>query len=78
MIKFDEAVVLLEAGMEVTLECDGHDYEISPADEWVGGEGQEGYISLVMGNVVYDSAERILRESIKHLESDGKEVGIRC
>lgn len=77
MITFEEAVSCLESGLEVTLECGGHDYEISQADDWIGGEGQEGYISLVMGNVVYDSAERILKESIKHLESNGEEVGIR-
>lgn len=78
MITFEEAVILLEADMEVTLECDGYDYEISPADEWIGGDGMEGYISMVLGNVVYDSARIILEKSIKHLESDGKMVGIRA
>lgn len=76
MITFDEAVELLEAGMEVILECGGYDYEISPADDWVGGDGMEGYISLALGNVVYDSAKIILEESIKHLESTGSPVGI--
>lgn len=76
MITLEEAIVLLEAGMEVTLECNGYDYEVAPADEWVGGDGMEGYISLVLGNVVYDSARIILEKSIKHLESDGSKVGI--
>jgi hypothetical protein len=73
---FEEAVKHLEEGGEVTLECDGYDYEISPAEDWVGGDGMEGYISLVMGNVVYNDAEIILEQSIKHLKSTGKDVEI--
>lgn len=76
MITFEEAVILLETGSEVILECDGYNYEIAPADGWVGGDGMDGYISLVLGNVVYESAEYILRKSIEHLEKDGKSVGI--
>ncbi|AZU98989.1 hypothetical protein pW2_165 [Bacillus phage pW2] len=76
MITFEEAVILLEADMEVTLECDGYDYEIAPADGFVGGDGMEGWISVALGNVVYDDAERVLKESIKFLSEDGAEVGI--
>jgi hypothetical protein len=36
----------------------------------------EGYISLVMGNVVYDDAETIIKQSINHLESTGKDIEI--
>jgi hypothetical protein len=75
-ITFDEAVEELEEGCGISLECDGYSYDISPADDWVGGEGMEGYISLVLGNVVYSSAESVLRESINHLSEDGKEVVI--
>lgn len=76
MIKFEEAVTLLEDGMEITLECKGHDYEIAPADGFLGGDGQEGWISMALGNVVYEDAERVLRESIKFLSADGDEVQI--
>lgn len=76
MITFDEAVELLEAGLEVTLECGGHDYDIAPADGFLGGDGQEGWISMALGNVVYDDAKHVLTESIKHLESTGSPVGI--
>lgn len=78
MITFEEAVELLEEGMEVTLECNGYDYEIAPADGWVGGDGMDGYISLVLGNVVHESAESILKQSIEFLERDGKKVTIRA
>lgn len=77
MITFEEAVTLLEASMEIVLECDGYDYDVAPADYFVGGDDMEGYISDVLGNVVYDSAEIILRKSIDFLGRDGKEVGIR-
>lgn len=75
---FNEAVEWLEDGGEVILECDGYDYEISRADDWIGGDGMDGYISLVLGNVVYESAESILRQSINFLEADGQKVQIRC
>lgn len=75
-LKFKEAVEYLKEGCEVTLECEGYSYEISPSDDWLGGEGMEGYISLVLGNVVYDNAERVLRESINFLSKDNKEVVI--
>lgn len=73
-LTFEEAVEMLRDGGLITLECDGYDYEISPADDWVGGDGMEGYISLVLGNVVYESAEGILKQSIDYLKKDGKEV----
>ncbi len=68
----------LEEGLEITLECDGYSYDIAPSEDWVGGDGQEGYISLVLGNVVYDSAEYILRKSIDSLEENGKTVVIEA
>lgn len=73
---FEEAVEMLKEGMEVTLVCKGYDYDIAPADGWVGGDGMDGYISLVLGNRVYDDAEHILRESIDFLSRDGAEVRI--
>ncbi|MEH6848054.1 MULTISPECIES: hypothetical protein [Bacillus cereus group] len=77
-ITFEEAVQLLEEGLEITLECDGYSYDIAPSEDWVGGDGQEGYISLVLGNVVYDSAEYILRKSIDFLKENGKTVVIEA
>ncbi|MDO6628662.1 hypothetical protein [Bacillus thuringiensis] len=77
-ITFEEAVELLEEGLEITLECDGYSYDIAPSEDWVGGDGQEGYISLVLGNVVYDSAEYILKKSIDFLKENGKTVVIEA
>ncbi|PEV64218.1 hypothetical protein [Bacillus thuringiensis] len=77
VIEFKEAVEMLEDGMEVVLECDGHDYEISDSENWLGGDAHEGYISLVLGNMVYESAETALRESIDFLEKSGKSVTIK-
>lgn len=71
-IEFEEAVEWLEDGLEVNLHCEGYEYEVSGADNWLGGEGMEGFISQVMGNTLYSSAERVLRESINHLSDNGK------
>lgn len=71
-----EAVEHLEDGIEVTLENGNYEYSIAPADEFLGGEGMDGYISEVLGNVAYDDAEDILNESIKYLVKDGSEVKI--
>jgi hypothetical protein len=75
-ITFEEAVELLKDGCGVSLECEGYYYEISPADDWIGGDGMEGYISSVLGNVVYDSVKIVLRESINFLSEDGNKVVI--
>lgn len=71
---FEEAVEMLEDGMEVTLEINGYSYDVAPADSFIGGD--EGFISEVLGNVSYDSAEHILRKSIDFLEEDGGKVEI--
>lgn len=75
-ITFDEATEYLKGGEEVNLNCEGYSYEISPAENWVGGDGFEGYISLVLGNVTYDNAEYILKKSISFLSRDGNKVTI--
>lgn len=72
----EEAVGYLEEGGEITLECNDYSYEISPSDNWIGGDVDDGYISLVLGNVIYNDAENIIRKSIDHLSSGGKEVKI--
>jgi predicted heme/steroid binding protein len=64
-----EAVAYMEEGGAVRLSCDDYDYEVSSADSWVGGEGHTGYISEVLGNIAYDSAEHVLQASIDHLMS---------
>jgi len=76
VITFEEAVNFLEEGNEVTLECDGAWYEISETGNWIGGDVEEGYISEVLGNVIYSSAEIVLKKSIEYLSKDGKEVEI--
>lgn len=73
-ITLEEAIEYLEDGEEITLKCDGYFYEISQSDNWVGGDVANGYISLVLGNVIYQSAENVIRKSIEHLSEDGKEV----
>lgn len=73
-ITVEEAIEYLEDGLEINLECEGYNYEVSQSDNWIGGDVAEGFISVVLGNVVYDSAERVLNESIKFLSRDGKEV----
>lgn len=74
--KFKEAIELLEAGCEVVLKSNGYSYEVSPSDNWIGGEEMGGFISQVLGNIVYDDAEHVLKESIDFLAEDGKEVKI--
>lgn len=73
---FEEAVELLKDGGEVTLECGQYEYEISPSENWIGGDVGDGYISQVLGNVIYSSAKTVLKESIKCLSEGGKEVKI--
>lgn len=73
---FNEAVECLESGGSITLECDGYEYGISAADDFVGAEDTEGFISEVLGNVVYSEAEVVLRRSVEHLEKDGSSVTI--
>jgi hypothetical protein len=76
MLTFEEAVEELENGYEVTLETDDNYYTIGPADSFIGGEEQEGYISEVLGNIIYDSAEHIIVKSIQYLEQQGETVTI--
>lgn len=71
-----EAVEELENGFEVTLETEDNYYVISIAEDFIGGEEQEGYISEVLGNIIYDSAEDILTKSISYLEKQGETVTI--
>lgn len=75
-ITFDEAVEYLTEGEEITLNCEGYSYEISPSENWVGGDVGEGFISVVLGNSIYSNAEMILKQSIKYLSEEGKEVTI--
>ena len=76
IINIDEAVEYLKDGEEVTLNCNGYSYEISKSENWVGGDVAEGYISLVLGNTIYEDAEYVMQESIDFLSKDGKEVTI--
>ena len=71
-LEFKEAVEWLEDGLEVNLHCGGYEYEVSGAENWLGGEDAEGFISEAIGNTLYSSAERALRESIKHLSDNRK------
>ena len=73
-ITFDEAVEYLQDGEEITIECGGYSYEISSSADYVGGDVAEGFISSVLGNVIYASAEMVIRKSIDHLSKDGDEV----
>ena len=75
-ITFDEAIEYLKDGEEVTLVCEGYSYEISPSEEWVGGDGEEGFISLVLGNVIYMDPAHVLQKSINYLSKEGAEVTI--
>ena len=71
-LEFKEAIEWLEDGLEVSLHCEGYEYEVSGAENWLGGEGLEGFISQAIGNTLYSSAEKVLRESVKHLSDNGK------
>ena len=72
-MEFHEAVEYLKEGFEVILTCGEDEYEIAGAENFVGGEDYEGsYISEVLGNVAYDDAERVLRESIDFLKKHGE------
>lgn len=72
----NEAVEELENGCEVTLETDDNYYTIGPVEDFIGGDGQEGYISEVLGNTIYDNAEYIITKSIQYLEGQGETVTI--
>jgi hypothetical protein len=58
------------------LECDGYDYEVSSAEGWVSGDEMEGYISLALGNMVYEDAEGVLQSPIDFLGKEGDKVTI--
>lgn len=73
-ITFNEAVEYLQEGEEITLECEGYSYEISSSADYVGGDVAEGFISSVLGNVIYNNAEHIIKKSIDFLLEEGKEV----
>lgn len=66
----DEIVEYLMDGGTVNLEIGEYSYEISPAENWVGGDGMEGFISEVLGNVVYDNARYVLVKTIEFLEKN--------
>lgn len=74
-MEFKDAVEMLEDGISVTVKAGGYDYEVGPAEDFLGGG--EGYISVALGNVLYDSAEDVLRETIKYLEGEGEKVRIQ-
>ena len=75
-ITFDEAVEYLNEGCEIILRCNGYDYEVSQSENWVGGDISEGYVSLVLGNVIYSDPKVVLQESIHFLSEDGDNVAI--
>lgn len=75
-LTFNEAVEMLEDGTAITLESDGGSYDIDLAHNFIGRESMDGYISEVLGNIVYSSAKAVLKESIDHLESCGETVNI--
>lgn len=72
-----EAIEVLEAGISVYVSKGKYEYEVSPSDNWIGGEGSDGYISEALGNVVYSDAEGVLEETVRFLEKDGAGVKIR-
>lgn len=76
LITLEEAVFYLEDGVEIVLECNGYSYEIGASENWAGGDVEEGYISLALGNVVYQDAKSVIQKSINHLSEDGHEVTI--
>lgn len=69
-MNLDEAVNELEDGTSVYV----NDYEVGPADNFIGGSG--GYISEVLGNVSYISARTVLLETISVLEEEGVKAKI--
>ena len=75
--EFKEAIAWLEDGFDIVLICDGYEYELMQADSYLGSEGQDGYISQVMGNIIYKNAQDALQESIKHLTAKEYDVRIR-
>lgn len=75
-ITLEEAVDYLKDGIAITLHCGKYSYEISESDEWVGGDVEEGYISLVLGNVIYSDAKQVITKSIASLSENGAEVTI--
>jgi hypothetical protein len=49
-------------------------WSIAPADQYVGGEGIEGFISDLLGNVAYSSFENCLNAMIEYIESNDDKI----
>ncbi|AOZ62526.1 hypothetical protein SBP8a_276 [Bacillus phage SBP8a] len=64
---YKDAVEVLGEEIAVTVEVNGYSYDIDLAENYLGGEGMEGFISEVMGNMVYDSAEGVILKTVDFL-----------
>ncbi len=49
-------------------------YQIAPADCFLGGEGMDGYICDALGNVVYSSMKSVLLALEKFVKSNDDEI----
>ena len=70
-----EAIEGLEVGMCITIVCsDGYTYDVQEAHNYLGAGEEDGYISEALGNVVYYSAESVLKETEKYFTKQGKTI----
>ena len=67
MLTIEEAIEELKVGGEIEMHCGHHSFIIGQSFSFIGGDGMTGFISEVLGNVVYQSAEHIIRESYNYL-----------
>ena len=66
----EEAIERLNDGDSVTFVCEeGHEYEVESASAYVGGG--DGYTSVVLGNVEYETAEDAITATIDYFKKDG-------
>ena len=49
-----------------------NDAVIDRADSYIGGEGVDGWISEMLGNIAYDNIERVVDETIEWLNNNNE------
>lgn len=71
----EEAIELLKGSDRIVLELDdGSTQEIGEAGNYLGGEEGSGWISDILGNVLYTSISRVVHETFDYIESMGIHV----
>ena len=70
----DEAIEILESSDYVTIETGESSYEIYNAHDSIGGEDVDGWISEVLGNVVYADIRKVVNSTFDYIELHTTEI----